>query len=49
MIAGIDVGQRKIVIAYPLNNEIPKFEKVWIKDSKSTSVYLSNKLKNERN
>jgi len=45
MIVGIDVGQKRIVIAYYSNSEIPIFEKVWIKDSKSTSIYLANKFK----
>ncbi|MEM2178907.1 MAG: zinc ribbon domain-containing protein [Candidatus Methanomethylicaceae archaeon] len=45
MIAGMDVGQKKIIIAYPSNSEIPIFEKVKRINDKSTSIYLAKLLK----
>ena len=44
MIAGIDVGQRKIVIAYKSSSEIPIFEKIYRKNDRSTSIFLCKKL-----
>ena len=44
MIAGIDVGQRKIVIAYKSSSEIPIFEKIYRKNYRSTSIFLCKKL-----
>jgi hypothetical protein len=44
MIAGIDVGQRKIVIAYKSSSEIPIFERIYRKNDRSTSLFLCKKL-----
>jgi|GEM_PF-3076270 len=44
MIAGIDVGQRKIMIAYKSSSEIPIFERIYRKNDRSTSIFLCKKL-----
>jgi len=44
MIAGIDVGQRKIVIAYKSSSEIPIFERIYRKNDRSTSIFICKKL-----
>jgi RNase H-fold protein (predicted Holliday junction resolvase) len=46
MIAGIDVGQKTITIAYHSSSGsgIPIFEKIYRKDDKSTSAFLCKKL-----
>jgi hypothetical protein len=45
MIAGIDVNERNIVIAYFSNNERPKFERIKRINDKEIAILLSNKLK----
>jgi hypothetical protein len=44
MIVGMDVRQRKIVIAYKSSSEIPIFEKIYRKNDRSTSIFLCKKL-----
>jgi len=48
MIAGIDVNEREIVIAYfpnISNNGKPKFERIKRMNDKEMAILLSNKLK----
>jgi len=45
MIAGIDVNERDIVIAYFSNNGKPKFERIYRKNDKEMAILLSNRLK----
>jgi hypothetical protein len=48
MIAGIDVNEREIVIAYFSNipnNGKPKFERIYRKNDKEMAILLSNRLK----
>ncbi len=44
MIAGMDVGQKSIVIAYQSQPK-PIFEKIFRKDDRKTAAFLINKLK----